>query len=264
MKKISLALTILLFGGLLSGCTNRQDTIDGTKEDVIEKKEIVISAAASLNEAMTEIKEIYEKDNNVTLTFNFGSSGSLQKQIEEGAPTDIFISAGQQQFTTLEDKGLILEGSKKAIVENELVLIVNNKYKEKIKAIEDIDSLDEYIAIGEIGSVPAGQYAEEALIYYDQWDEIQDKIVFAKDVKQVVSYVESGEACCGVVYKSDGLNMKNSEIVTTFDSGSHIKIIYPGGVIENSKVKDEANDFLEYLINKDGKEILKKYGFKVN
>lgn len=267
MKRISLGLALILFSAFISGCTNGQATPKEKDNGVEEKKEIIISAAASLNEPMKEIKEVYEKNNNVTLTFNFGASGSLQKQIEEGAPVDIFISAGQKQFDTLKAQGFILENSKKDIVENELVLIVNKDYLNKIKSIEDIEALKgtgQYIALGETGSVPAGQYAEEALRYYDRWDAIDENIVFAKDVKQVINYVESGEASCGIVYKSDAIHIKNSEIVEVFASKSHKSILYPGGVIENSKVKEEAERFLEFLTSKEGQEILKQYGFKLD
>jgi len=177
---------------------------------------------------------------------------------------DIFMSAGEKQFKALEDKDIIESESKKDIVENELVLIVNNEYKDKIKELDDLDNLDGHIALGEIGSVPVGQYAEEALNYYNKWSSIENKIVFAKDVKQVVSYVESGEAVCGIVYKSDSVHIKSSVVATTFDTSSHKKIIYPGGVIKASKVKDEAKKFLEFLDTSESKEILEKYGFKVN
>jgi len=249
----------------LVGCSKGETVkIEGNSETKAPKIEIIISAAASLRESMEEIKEVYESKNNVKLTFNFGATGSLQKQIEEGATADIFISAGQKQFTALEDKGLIEEGSKKDIVENELVLIVNNEYKDKVTSIDDLDDLEGYISIGETKSVPAGQYAQEALTYYNKWDLIQDKIVFAKDVTQVVNYVEMGEAVCGVVYKSDAMHIENSTIVTTFDTASHKKIIYPGGVIKTSKVKEKAKGFLEFLNSREGKELLTKYGFRAN
>lgn len=164
----------------------------------------------------------------------------------------------------MKDKDLIEKGSKKDIVENELALIVNNEYKDKVTSMDDLDNLEGYIAIGETKSVPAGQYAQESLTYYNKWDLIKDKIVFAKDVTQVVSYVESGEAVCGVVYKPDAMSMENSSIVTTFDTASHKKIIYPGGVIKTSKVKDEASRFLEFLNSREGKELFTKYGFKIS
>lgn len=258
MKKRSLLLTIVtvFLCGSLTACTN------GKKEEVQEgKKEILISAAASLKEAMEEIKEDYEKDNNVTLTFNFGASGSLQKQIEEGAPADIFISAGEKQFKALEEGGFLEENSKSNIAKNNLVLIVNKDHENEIKDLKDLDNLKGYIAIGETGSVPAGQYAMEALTYYDKWTSIQEKIVYAKDVKQVVSYVESGEAVCGIVYGSDAMQIKNSVIALSFDKESHKEIVYPGGVIKESKVKEEASVFLKYLTEGHGSKVLKKYGF---
>lgn len=263
LKKLKAIIGITVLAITLVGCSNGQ-VVNEKANNSDEKKEIIVSAAASLKESMDEIKKIYEEKNDVILTFNFGASGSLQKQIEEGAPVDIFISAGEKQFKALEDKNIIDSDSKREIVENELALIVNNKDKDKVKSIDDLDNLDGHIALGEVGSVPAGQYAEEALNYYNKWNNIKDKIVFAKDVKQVVSYVESGEAECGVVYKSDAMHIKTSTVATTFDTESHKKIIYPGGVMKDSKVKEEANKFLEFLNSNESKEILEKYGFKVN
>jgi len=242
LKKLRVIIAITVLAMVFVGCSNGQANKEETNNSG-EKKEILISAAASLKESMDEIKKVYEEKNNGILPFNFGSSGSLQ---------------------ALEDKELIESESKKDIVENELVLIVNNEYKDKIKELDDLDNLDGHIALGEIGSVPAGQYAEEALNYYNKWSSIEDKIVFAKDVKQVVSYVESGEAVCGIVYKSDSVHIRSSVVATTFDTSSHKKIIYPGGVIKASKVKDEAKKFLEFLDTSESKEILEKYGFKVN
>ncbi|MEG1255593.1 molybdate ABC transporter substrate-binding protein [Clostridium sp.] len=265
MKKTSVLIAILLAVVTIVGCSSEKGSQGGKKDDASKKKqEIIISAAASLKETMEEIKKVYEKDNNVNLTLNFGASGALQKQIEEGAPVDIFISAGQKQFKALEEKNLIEEGSKKDIVENELVLIVNNKYKDKITSIEDLEKLEGHIALGEVGSVPAGQYAEESLNYYKKLDKLQDKIVYAKDVKQVVSYVESGEAVCGIVYKSDAMHIKESSIVVTFDTSSHKTISYPGGVIATSEIKEASGEFLDFLVSDKGKEILKQYGFKID
>lgn len=257
-KNILLLLLGLIFIGTLAGCATK-----GEDKDTV-KKEIVISAAASLREALEELKVEYENNENVTLTFNFGASGSLQKQIEEGAPADIFISAGEKQFIALEEGGYIEDGSKKNIVNNDLVLIVNKEYEDEIKSLEDLESLKGYIAIGEIGSVPAGQYAEEVLTYYNKWTSIEKDIVYAKDVKQVVSYVESGEAACGIVYKSDAIHLENSTVAMSFDEESHKPISYPGGIIKSSKVKKEAELFLKYLTEGDGAKVLEEYGFKVN
>lgn len=258
MKKRSLLITIVIvfLCSTLTACSSGKN-----EEAQEEKKEILISAAASLKESMEELKGDYEKNNNITLTFNFGASGSLQKQIEEGAPADIFISAGEKQFKALEEGGFIEEDSKSDIAKNELVLIVNKEHTNEIKDLENLDKLEGYIALGETGSVPAGQYAMEALTYYDKWTSIQEKIVFAKDVKQVVSYVESGEAVCGIVYSSDALQIKNSAVVLTFDEESHKKIVYPGGIIKETKVKEEAKKFMNYLTEGEGAKVLKKHGF---
>ncbi|SFA86890.1 molybdate ABC transporter substrate-binding protein [Clostridium frigidicarnis] len=227
-----------------------------------EKKSITISAAASLKEGLEEIKPEFEKKYNVNIAFNFGGSGTLQKQIEEGAPVDVFISAGKKQMDELEDKKLIEENSRKDLLENELVLVASNNYKDKIKNINDVVINDVNMSIGTVESVPAGQYAKEALTKLNLWDKISNKLVYAKDVKQVANYVDRGEVAAGIIYKSDAMVLKNSVIAQTFDEETHSLIVYPCGVIKNSNNKDYAEEFLEYLSSDECKSIFVKYGFK--
>lgn len=226
------------------------------------EKNITISAAASLKDALNELKPKYEQKNNVKLTLNFGSSGTLQKQIEQGASVDIFISAGMKQMDDLNAKNLIDKDTKKNLLKNKLVLIVSNDYKDKIKSINDVINNDVKISVGEPASVPAGQYAKETLTNLNQWDKISSKIVYGKDVTQVATYVEKGEAAAGIVYNSDTISLKNCSIVQIFDEKLHKPILYPEAVISSSKNKDEAKKFLEYLNSEDAKATFKKYGFE--
>ncbi|WP_017413458.1 molybdate ABC transporter substrate-binding protein [Clostridium tunisiense] len=256
MKKIIWTIGFVIISAFLFGCSARVVNGQATQN-------LTISAAASLKEPMEELKLIFEKENRANITFNFGGSGTLQKQIEQGAPVDIFISAGEQQFKALEDKERIQENSKVELLENQLVFIVNNEYKANINSIESIKNIDGKISLGEVNSVPVGQYGEKALNYYNILDDFKGNIVYAKDVKQVLSYVESGEVVGGIVYKSDALNLRKSSIVTVFKEETCGKITYPAGIIESSNNKELGKSFMEFLKSSEAIEIFEKYGFKV-
>lgn len=260
-KKIATILTLSLITSLgIVGC-NSSDTKNKESESQ-EAVELNISAAASLKEAMAKIEEEYKKVNeNVTLAVNYGASGSLQQQIEQGAPCDVFISAGQKQMKVLDEAGLLLDGTYKDLLENDLVLIAPKD--------SDVSNLDDlitnkvkHIAVGEPISVPAGKYADEVLVNLDLKDKITDKLVFAKDVKEVLAWTQSGNAEVGFVYYSDTINTDNIKIVETTPSTSHSAIVYPIAVIKESKKPEAAKEFEEFLLSTDGQAILRDFGYK--
>lgn len=234
-----------------------------SKENNTEStSELTLSVAASLKESMLEIKELFEKEHtNIALNLNFGSSGSLQQQIEQGAPCDLFISAGEKQMTALDEKGLLLDGTNKDLVKNSLVLISNNNSE-----ITSIDSLTSdtvsKIALGEPSSVPAGKYADETLTSLAVKDSLSDKLVFAKDVKEVLAWTSSGNADVGFVYLSDALNNENVKIVETISEECHSPITYPVAVIKDSQDTDTAKAFEDFLFTDEAQNIFKKYGYK--
>lgn len=258
-RGILLILTILISTLCFSGCAQKTEQAD-TKSN----KNITICAAASLKEAFDEIKPKFEAEKGIKLTYNFGASGTLQKQIEEGAPADVFISAGKKQMDALEGKKLVDKESRKNLLNNKLVLIVPNEQKDKIKTVSDLVGKDVKISIGQPESVPAGQYAKDSLTYLKLWDNLSNKVVYAKDVKQVVAYVEKGEVAAGFVYNSDATVLKNSSIVQVIDEKSHKPIAYPEAIVSASKDKESAKAFLEYLNTDTAKQIFKKYGFDVD
>ena len=260
-KNIATILTLSLITSLgIVGC-NSSDTKNKDSESQ-EAVELNISAAASLKEAMEKIEEEYKKSNeNVTLVVNYGASGSLQQQIEQGAPCDVFISAGQKQMKALDEASLLLEGTYKDLLENDLVLIASKD--------SDVSNLDDlitnkvkHIAVGEPSSVPAGKYADEVLVNLDLKDKIKDKLVFAKDVKEVLAWTQSGNAEVGFVYYSDTINTDNIKIVETTPSTSHSAIVYPIAVIKESKKPEAAKEFEDFLLSTDGQAILKDFGYK--
>lgn len=253
MKKI---LAVLILGLLLLSC--------GAKKEA-EKEEntvLTVSAAASLKTSLDEIAENYRKDNpGVTVNINYGGSGALEKQIAEGAPSDIFISAAKKNMDNLEEKNLIVKESRKDLLKNTLVLIAPNTQKDKIKTVEDITKAEK-IAMGEEKTVPAGKYGKEVLTKLNLFSEIESRVVYQKDVTAVLNIVELGEVDAGIVYLTDSKKMKNGFVVAEFSSDLHALIVYPAAIIQGTKNPEKADGFLKYMENEKSKEIFAKNGFK--
>ncbi|MCY6354293.1 molybdate ABC transporter substrate-binding protein [Clostridium sp. ZS2-4] len=262
MKKIfSILISCTLILGLF-GCGNSKVNENEAKKTTDTKTlDITVSAAASLTESLTEIKKMYEEKTGAKVTLNFGSSGALQKQIEQGAPTDLFLSASKSKMDSLQEKNFIDTDTRVDLLKNSLVLIVSKEYKEKIKKLSDIKGIDVKLSIGEPESVPAGKYGKQTMEYYKLWEPLADKLVYGKTVKQVAQYVESGEAAAGIVYNSDTYTLKKSYIAESFDEKSHKPIVYPMALVKSSKNKEGAKKFMEYLTSTDAQNVFKKYGF---
>ena len=225
---------------------------------------LTISAAISLRESLEEIKEFYHHfQPNVDLNYNFGASGSLKQQIENGAPADLFFSAATHHIDTLEKKQLLLSDTRKNILSNELVLITP-KTQNDIKQLQDLSTDQaQYIGIGNIATVPAGQYTAQALQYHQLWQRIQPKIVFTKDVRSVVTYVELGNVDAGLVYRTDVLKSKKVHIVTPIATEAHEPIVYAIAAIKHTPYPKAAKDFIEFLSKEGSTQIFQKHGFKI-
>ena len=225
---------------------------------------LLISAAASLKEAMAEIQPLYQQSQpNVNISFNFGASGALQQQIEQGAPADIFISAGKRQMDALETKGLLAPGTRSNLANNRLVLVVpiNSVGITSLYALADPKI--KRIAIGEPRSVPAGQYGEQVLKKLNIYDKVKAKLVLANNVRQVLATVESGNADAGLVYATDAKISNKVKVVVTADDKYHSPIIYPMAVLQRSKNVDAAKEFVKFLSSDQVKALLRKGGFIV-
>ncbi|MFC7749013.1 molybdate ABC transporter substrate-binding protein [Paenibacillus thermoaerophilus] len=240
-----------------SGCS-------GNAPDKAERRiELTVSAAASLTDALKEAGDAYESErSDIQLSYNFGSSGALQRQIEQGAPADLFLSAAQSPMQALADNGLI---SRHAVwLTNELVAV--QPADAPLKLGREADLLQpgiDIVAIGIPESVPAGSYAKQALENAGLWDALQPKTVQAKDVRQVLQYVESGNADIGFVYKTDALTSKKASISFRVDPSLSPAVEYPIGIVSASKHPEQAEDFYRYLQSKKALEIFVKYGFSV-
>lgn len=223
-----------------------------------------IAAAASLTDVMKELSATYQKEHpEISFSFNFGSSGALQQAIENGGRADLFISAATKQLNALEKAGLIENNTRRELLINNLVLIVPAKSRLNITNFEQLSQAAiKHIAVGGKG-VPVGQYTKEVFDKLNLSDALNGKLVLATDVRQVLAWVASAEADCGVVYATDAAISKNVKIAATAPANSHKPIIYPAAVLRESNNKTVATEFLNFLCSEQAGKIFKKYGFTV-
>lgn len=200
VKKIMFLLLPFALLLILTSCSN-------SKTKPQENTNLMISAAVSLTDALEEIKILYEENHPIDLTYILEGSGSLAQKIQQGAPVDIFISANQDWMDTLATDDLLIEATRKDITGNRLVLITGNNSPINYQSIKDIQTDElEQIAIGNPESVPAGKYAAQVLQNLNLWDRLESKLILGKDVRQVLTYVETGNVDIGFVYESDALS----------------------------------------------------------
>lgn len=237
-KTLSFYICIFILISIITGCgTQKVNDTEKKSASTANKVELLVSAAASLAGVAKDLTELYKIEKpNVNIKFTFGSSGALQTQIEEGAPSDIFISASLKQMNALEQKGLLLEDSKKELLVNKVVLILPKDSKIKLTKFQDVvsDSVS-MIALGEPDSVPVGQYAQEVFKTLGIWMEVKGKAVFGSDVRQVLTWVENGDVDCGVVYQTDTIESEKIKVICEAPEGTHKPVIYPVAVLKTVK-----------------------------
>ncbi|MCK4938369.1 MAG: molybdate ABC transporter substrate-binding protein [Methanosarcinales archaeon] len=222
---------------------------------------ITVSAAASLTDVFKDIAADFEKRNpGVNVELNLASSGSLRLQIEAGAQIDVFASASQKHMDILAGNGLIFNKSRQDFAGNSLVLVTQKN--RTINKIDDLrDENVERIAIGNPETSPVGRYARQSLMEAGLWDRVKDKVIFAENVKQVLTYVERGEVDAGFVYMTDvdGVQPGSIDVVCTVPVS--IPILYPAAVVSSSSNKVAAEEFNNFLTGENGRRILKNNGF---
>ncbi len=226
--------------------------------------DVTVSAAISLKNAFEDIGKLYEvKHTGTKVLFNFGASGDLARQIEGGAPVDVFASAAQKDMDDIAAKGYILPSSRVDFVKNTLVLITPKPGA--VKSFMDLSSDGvKRIAAGNPRTVPAGRYAAEVFDYYKITRPIKDKLIYAENVRQVLDYVARGEVDAGIVYATDAaVRSGETHIVTEAPEASHKPAIYPIAIVKETKNKSAAKSFIEMVRSKEGIAILKKYGFRI-
>jgi len=249
--RIPNALATLLLTGLL---------LAGTPAGAAE---LIVSAAASLTNAFQEMKPQFEAANpGTTLKFNFAASGVLFRQITEGAPVDVFVTADQETMNRADAKGLLLAGTRRDFTANTLVLVVPSANKAKVAAVADLTRPEvTAIAVGATATVPVGRYTQEALEKQELWRTLQPRFVQAESVRQVLDYVSRGEVDAGFVYQSDALvAARQVKVVQTLTG--HSPITYPLAVLAESKSQETAKAFADFVAGDKGQAVLDKYGFK--
>ena len=257
-KHLAVVSILILLLIVAVACSKQQDTQS-------EKVELTISAAASLKDALEDIQHTYQEEHpEIEVKLNFGGSGSLQQQISQGAPVDLFFSAAEDKFDTLVREGNIAKEDGLDLLGNKLVLVVPADEPSSITSFQDLTKEDVHkLSIGTPESVPAGTYAKESLEKIDIWNKIESKVVYAKDVRQVLSYVETGNVSAGIVYETDALVSDKVKIVATADPKTHTAIVYPVGIIKDSEHYEEAKDFCNYLQSEKALKVFKNYGFTI-
>jgi molybdate transport system substrate-binding protein len=253
MKRSRAATVIaLLAGATIAGCSRA-----GSRETVL-----TVCVAASLQNAMLELAPLFEQSHPGTkLTFNFGGSGTLEQQIEHGAPADVFLSAASKPMDALAAKGLILPDTRRDLLRNQIVLIVP-KDSAGLNSFQGLqDRKVKLIALGDPGSVPAGDYGRQVLEALHCWESVQSKLVLAKDVRQVVTYVETGSADAGIVYATDARESDKVRVAAVAPEGSHQPVVYPVAVLKDSGDIATARVFVSFLAGTQARDIFARHGF---
>lgn len=224
---------------------------------------LTVSAAASLKDALTAIDQDFQRAHpDVEITPNFGASGTLQLQVEQGAPVDVFVSAAPQQMDALAAKNLLLAQTRVDLLQNELVLIAPKDSK-VVTGFADLKSPDVHvIAVGDPRSVPAGTYAQQVLTALGLYAAVKNKMTLATDVRQVLADVETGSAEAGLVYSTDAAISPKVRVVMDAPAGTHQLILYPAAVLRSSMNPDAAREFVNYLASPAARAVFAKYGFR--
>lgn len=235
-------LAVAALGFLLAGCA------------ATKNPPITISAAASVQAPLREIQF------SQPVVFNFGASGTLAQQIENGAPADVFLSAAAKPMDSLAARGLILESTRRDLLRNRIVLIgPANGPPLSFATLPTVKLL----AIGEPASVPAGDYARQVLTALGEWDRVQDHLVLAKDVRQVLTYVENGDASAGIVYATDARDSSKVRVAEVAPENTHEPVVYPVAVMKKSRNPAAARAVVEQLASPAARAIFERHGFTV-
>lgn len=235
-----------------------------TREGANRAESLTVSAAISLKDAFDEIGAAFQAKTGKKIDFNYGASGALQQQIETGAPVDVFAGAGEKQMDELAAKNLIDNASRKDFASNSLVLIIPKNSGSTLSGFEILARPEvRKIAVGNPKTVPAGQYADEVFERLNLKKDLQNKLIFAENVRQVLDYVARGEVDAGIVYQTDAKTADDKVyVLATAPENSHSPILYPIALIKNGEQKQSANEFLDFVLSAEGQQILQKYGFR--
>lgn len=260
---LSLCLVGWLASLVTSGCRPGRPLAAPSTTSAAKPVTITVSAAASLQDALDAIASQFQAAHpSITVDYNFGSSGALQRQIEQGAPADIFFSAAPPQMDALSAKELLIPNSRQDIVTNRLVLIAPTGSHLNITNMAQLqDTAIRRFAVGEFRSVPAGQYAEQVFETLDILEPLQSKFVFGNNVRNVLAAVESGHADLGMVYATDAALSQQVKVLTTAPQDAHPLIVYPIAVVQGTAQAEAAQTFIDFLQTETAQTTFEEFGF---
>jgi molybdate transport system substrate-binding protein len=228
-------------------------------------REATFSVAVSVKEAVEELgRRFVQAHPGVTLRYNFGSSGELQKQIEAGAPIDLFLSAAERQMDDLQRRGLVVPATRRVFARNVLVAVKPlDSPLDLAKPADVLDARVRRLVVGNPKTVPAGQYAEQSLRALGLWDRLGGRLVFAENVRQALEYVSRGEVDAGFVYASD-LASRPGRVKEAFRPGedTYQPITYPVAVVTGAREPALADAFIRLLVSPEGQAVLARFGFQ--
>ena len=286
-KPFAVVMAAMMAAGMMAGCSSKpqETTAAATETETIAaettaaeteaeskaeakadlgEQSILVAAAASLKNAYEDelIPMFEEQYPGVTVEGTYDSSGKLQTQIEEGLEADVFMSAATKQMKALDEEGMIASDTIVNLLENKIVLIVPTGSDSKIDSFEKISDAAS-IALGDPESVPAGQYAKEALTNLNVWDSIQDKVSFGTNVTEVLNQVAAASADAGIVYATDAASKADQvTVVAEAPEGSlEKKVIYPVAVVKATAHEDAAKAFVDFLQTPEAIAVFESYGF---
>lgn len=222
--------------------------------------ELFVSAAASLTDAMKDLGARFEKQTGTKVTFNFGASSLLARQIEEGAPADVFISADEAQMNRLARQ--IAPETRSDLLTNKLVVIVRKDFSGRLGSLGDLTGPEfTRVAIADPKGVPAGVYAREVLTKTGLWEKIESNIVPAENVRATLAVVEAGNADAGFVYKTDALSSNAVRVAIEAPPEAAPKIVYPMAILAKSSHREQAAHFLNFLKSPEATDVFVRFGF---
>lgn len=224
--------------------------------------DVTVFAAASLSDALKEIAPLYTKTTGDTLRFNFGASGALARQIKEGAPADVIVSADELRVDQLEKAGLLAAGTRRTILANQLVVVVSAADGAPVAALADLTkAVVKRLAIGEPATVPVGTYTKEHLQKLGLWSQVSAKCVPLDNVRAVLAAVEAGNADAGFVYRTDAQISKKARIAVEVPVDEGPKITYPGAALRDAKDPAAAARFVVFLAGPEAQAVFARCGF---
>jgi len=259
MKKIQGTIIMILLLCIVGYGSGQKSTL----QTLPQKIELSVFAALGLKDALLEIQKEYETAHpEVKIVYNLAATGVLQKQIGQGAPADVFITAAPKNMDDMVGQKLVIANTRRDIVSNALVLIVNKESALDIHSFADLTKEQvKRVGIGAPETAPAGQYAIDVMNFLGIWDSVKDKTVQGKDIIAVRSYVETGNVEAGIVFYTVAVTSDKVKVVAAAPKGSHQMIVFPGAVVAGSKQSQAAEEFLNYLVSPEGMRVFQNYGF---